>query len=84
MAVTAPVRHAGFAGETMGKVIFGLALLAALGGCAGATSDSYCIEHRHGSAVVTAAGVAVDPGRCTSWLFGPSAAQRAAFEANQK
>ena len=68
----------------MRKAIFALAPLFALAGCASTDSDNYCVEHRHGTATVTDAGVAVDPGRCTSWVFKPSAAQRAAFEANQK
>ena len=60
------------------KPLLILALLA-LPGCATTTHDSNCVEHRHGTATVTNTGVVVDEGRCTSWLFGPSAAQRAAF-----
>ena len=59
----------------------GLAILS-LAGCAGVSSDAYCIEHRHGTATVTATGIETEPGRCTEWQFGPSAAQRAAFAAS--
>ena len=58
--------------------------LVALSGCAGVGADSYCVEHRHGTATVSDAGVKINEGRCTAWLFGPSAAQRVAFEANRK
>lgn len=61
------------------KPLLVLAALA-LGGCANVTSDTYCTEHRHGTATVTATGVKVDEGRCTGWTFAPSLGQRAAFE----
>jgi hypothetical protein len=57
-----------------------LLAVAALAGCANVTSDTYCVAHRHGTATVTDAGIQVDEGRCTGWLFGPTVGQRAEFE----
>ena len=51
-------------------------MVAALAGCASTPPELQtgvqCIEHRHGTATVTATGIVVAEGRCTSWRIGPT------------